>query len=237
MKQLFEIWRDYLGEQEEIEIPYQIYCDLDGVLVNFEKGAMDLINEDLKNPENIAELSDNLKKKYSKMVAKLEELERDLTIEVEDFSMNKEVREQRGVGSTVRNYMYPRLQNNLEFWSNLEWMPDGKQLWSHISNIKPSPIILTAPMKSDPEGGDHKGKRLWVEKNIGNVVEVIVERDKWKYAVQESGGQNILIDDTYRKIEPWGEKGGIGFLHKTAADTIASLSYLVASVLERDNKS
>ena len=217
-------------------IRYQIYCDLDGVLVDFEKGAMELINDDLRNPENIAELSDKIKKYYSKMVAKLEELERDLKIEVPDFSMDKEVREARGVGSAVRNYMYPRLQNNLEFWSGLDWMPDGKELWNYIKDFSPAPKILTAPMKNDPEGGDHKGKRLWVEKNIGNDVEVIVEREKWKYAVHESGEQNILIDDTHRKIEPWGEKGGIGLWHKNADDTITSLSYLLANISENRNK-
>ena len=63
MKHIFGIWREYLEGGSNIR--YQIYCDLDGVLVDFEKGAMELINDDLRNPENIAELSDKIKKYYS----------------------------------------------------------------------------------------------------------------------------------------------------------------------------
>lgn len=33
------------------------------------------------------------------------------------------------------------------FWANLDWMPDGKQLWNFIKDFNPT--VLTAPIKSD----------------------------------------------------------------------------------------
>ena len=226
MKLLFENWRDYLKEGVENNFPYQIYCDLDGVLVDFEKGATAAINADLQDPSLVRP---KLQKKYNKMVSKLRGLGRDLTVSPIDFSKeNKELRV-----NAVRNYMYPRLQNDLEFWSDLEWMPDGQKLWDHIKNLDPAPLILTAPMRDDPEGEDHQGKRMWVEKNLNIVPErVIVEREKWRHAIAASGEQNVLIDDTYRKVSEWRDGseeeggGGIAIHHVSAVDTIAKLDHL-----------
>ena len=47
MKLLMENWRKVLKEEQEY--PYQIYCDMDGVLVDFEKGVVDQINRELNN--------------------------------------------------------------------------------------------------------------------------------------------------------------------------------------------
>jgi len=224
MKLILERWREYASGEADVadsKYPLQVYCDLDGVLVDFEKGAAAAINADLKDPDRVPDKL-KLRKKYDKMVRKLQELGRDLEIGPEDFSKDKDTRI-----PAVRNYMYPRLQDDLDFWANLEWMPDGHELWGHISVFSPKPKILTAPMKGDPEGGDHKGKREWVRRNL-NVAEgdIIVEPEKHKYAVADSGEQNILIDDTYKKIDAWREKGGIAIHHQSTADTIAKLGQL-----------
>ena len=47
MKLLLENFRSFITEQES-GLP-QIYCDMDGVLVDFERGVVDQINKDLKN--------------------------------------------------------------------------------------------------------------------------------------------------------------------------------------------
>ena len=203
------------------QYPLQVYCDLDGVLVDFEKGATEAINLDLQDPDRVPD-NPKLQKKYDKMVRKLQELGRELEITPDDFSRDKSIRVPE-----VRNYMYPRFEDNLEFWANLDWMPDGRELWGYINAFNPPPKILTAPMRGDPEGGDHKGKRMWVQRNLNIENEnVIVEADKHKYAVADSGEQNILIDDTYKKIDAWRGAGGIAIHHQSTVDTIAKLGQL-----------
>ena len=46
---------------------------------------------------------------------------------------------------------------------------------------------------------------------------------KYKYAKTKPAVQNILIDDTKKKLDPWIEAGGIGILHTSAASTISEL--------------
>jgi hypothetical protein len=46
MKLLIENFKSFINEQED-NLP-QIYCDMDGVLVDFERGVVDQINKDLQ---------------------------------------------------------------------------------------------------------------------------------------------------------------------------------------------
>ena len=205
MKLIYEKWRRFINEQES-EI--QIFCDMDGVLVDFEGGIVDYINEDLRDESRVP---DNLLKTYKKLQQKLEDLGRDQEIEVSDLTRDPEKRIQ-----AVRKYMYARAQDDFEFWKNLDWTPDGKQLWSHIKDKSPQIIILTSPMRGE---GSRDGKVEWVKNNLGSQYKVILEEDKWKY----SGDNKLLIDDFLTNIEPWAEKGGIVVHHQNASDSIAEL--------------
>jgi GH24 family phage-related lysozyme (muramidase) len=49
MKLLLENWREYVKEQEGQE--YQIYCDMDGVLVDFVAGTVEHITKQLQAGE------------------------------------------------------------------------------------------------------------------------------------------------------------------------------------------
>ena len=145
------------------------------------------------------------------MQNKLEELGRDQEIEILDLSRDPEKRIQ-----AVRKYMYARAEDDLEFWSNLEWTPDGKQLWNHIKDMSPQVIILTSPMRKE---GSRNGKLEWVNNNLGSQYQVILETEKWKY----SGPNKLLIDDFLTNIEPWAQNGGLVIHHQNASDSIAEL--------------
>jgi 5'(3')-deoxyribonucleotidase len=107
-----------------------------------------------------------------------------------------------------------------KFWSEMEWMPDGKQLWKAVEIYKPT--ILTAP-------SNHKdsitGKKEWLDKNLPEVP-YLIDQDKAAHA----GKNKILIDDREKNIKKWEEAGGIGILHKDAKTTIDKLNRALGSI-------
>ncbi len=151
----------------------QIYCDMDGVLTDFNKAFKDLGHGPIEQFE----------KRYG----------------------------------TVSTWKVINKQG-LSFWTEMEWMPDGKTLWKHIK--KYNPTILTAPADSKV---CKVGKLQWVKHKLGLNIPVILERDKYKYANADS----ILIDDTAKKYKPWREHGGIAIAHINAKTTIQQLERIL----------
>jgi hypothetical protein len=195
MKLLLEQWRGYLTEQED-GLP-QIYCDMDGVLVDFEQGITDQINKDLKAIRSMKDTKNLLKIRKA-----LEAAGRDEII----------VSDLRGKGATskpVQRYMYGRVGNDATFWADLLWMPGGKELWAFIAPYKPH--ILTSPMKK----GSEYGKTMWIHEHLGLSKEqkVYMSDKKYNWAVNEDGSSNILIDDWSNNIDPWDGHGGIAIQH------------------------
>jgi len=191
--------------------PYQIYCDMDGVLVDFESGAIKAMNKELQsgNP------------KFPKHAAKaIEALGRNY-VTLEDI--------QKYAPSQVREasaYMYILLEDDEDFWADLDWMAGGEELWAYISQFGPE--ILTSPMNEGGKTGSLAGKLRWIKKNLNFSDEelekrVNFEHEKWKYAMTQDGKPNILIDDFESKIKPFLEADGIGILHKSAQRTIKIL--------------
>ena len=161
-----------LGQLNEKVMDYKIYCDMDGVLVDFESGYEKLTGIDLKGEYRPG---------------------------VEDFW--KPI-EQAGVG----------------YWAGLEWMPDGKQLWSYLKPL--NPVLLSAPSKSQ---SSRIGKHVWVKHKIpGTKLILRYASQKQELATPES----ILIDDRQVNIDQWEAAGGIGILHTSADNTISQLKEL-----------
>jgi len=151
MKLLLENWRRFLKEEEQ---EYEIYCDMDGVLVDFELGTVGYITSDLKSGK-AAKLAEEIGRDY---------------IDKDDIKSNK----------AVRNYMYKKLQHNADFWESLPWLPNGQKLWATIAPHDPN--ILTTPMGYGSEIGKQawidnnlnplpkkvfmsRDKYLWANKN------------------------------------------------------------------------
>jgi phosphoglycolate phosphatase-like HAD superfamily hydrolase len=107
-----------------------------------------------------------------------------------------------------------------QWWANLDWMPDGQELWRYIKKYKPN--ILSSPSQ-DPSS--KVGKEAWLKMNLQNSY-------KKAYFYNRSNKQlfsdknRILIDDLPKTIDEWNAKGGIGILHTSATNTIKELKKL-----------
>lgn len=106
------------------------------------------------------------------------------------------------------------------FWATLDWMPDGKTLWSYIKKYKPH--ILSSPSRSQ---SSRVGKEAWVRINLPNSINKLLlypRHEKQLFSAEN----HILIDDLEKTIIEWREKGGIGIHHTSALNTISQLKKL-----------
>ena len=166
--------------REDEHPKYIIFCDLDGVLVDFDKGYKQLTGK----PTHHA-----------------------------DVQVKKEF------WNIFNNAISSTNTSEFKYWSELEWMPDGQQLWNYIK--KYTPYILTAPTFT-PESKE--GKRVWVTKHLDNVRKLYFKPASSK--AEYSRKNRILIDDRAATIDDWNARGGIGILHVNATDTIQQLKQL-----------
>jgi 5'(3')-deoxyribonucleotidase len=208
MKILFEKWQDFVFLKEEKGI-YQIYCDMDGVLVDFVAGALEQINLDVKNEaltgDELEAVRAELKEKGKARISQ------------KDLHVNSP-----SASDAARAYMYKRLAGDKSWWAHLPWMSDGQRLWNFIK--KYDPLILTTPMK-DP--ASEEGKLIWVEYNLGIPrARVLFSHKKYEYAM-DGENQNILIDDFLNKnVIPYRDAGGNGIYHTSADSSIEELKKL-----------
>lgn len=207
-------WKQFIKESET-EQQYQIFCDMDGVLVDFSKGIADYLNKKidfiLRNRTKIAQENPLLYKKADNMLQELlgksiEEVMASPSIQISDLWTSGS-----GAGSSSRTatraFMYHCIANNYNFWNQLEWLSDGKTLWDFIKNF--NPIILTGPMGKRSK----EAKVDWVAKNLGSRVPVITTHNKFEYA-KYKGKQGVLIDDLRKYLDAWEAAGGIGLWKK-----------------------
>lgn len=94
---------------------------------------------------------------------------------------------------------------NIDFWTNLKWMHDGKEIFSKvvefcgINNI----YLLTTPM---PNPGSGTGKILWVEKNIPVLAKQLIITQASKSLLARS--DTLLIDDRDKNVDEFIKAGG-----------------------------
>ena len=107
-----------------------------------------------------------------------------------------------------------KIRDEDEFWLNIPLTANAKNLLGIIKQVKGDYKILSSPLANDPNSEPHK--REWIEKNLDFFppTEVIITKDKAKYATNPDGTPNILIDDYGVNIAAWESAGGIGFKHK-----------------------
>jgi len=201
MELLLENFQAFINEQEG-RLP-QIYCDMDGVLVDFEQGVVNQINKDLQMIRQMEDI-----KNLVKIQKALSSLGRDEVV-LDDM------RGKSATSKPVRDYMYGRVGNDADFWARLPWMPNGKELWDFIAPYEP--FILTSPMQK----GSEIGKAFWIDENLRPLPDkVFMSREKYNWALDENGEPSILIDDWSENTVPWAKKGGIAIQHVNANTSV-----------------
>jgi len=116
-----------------------------------------------------------------------------------------------------------------KFWSDMQWTPYGKQIWSKLKDLNVS--ILSSP------GGFNQaeeGKKEWLTKNLGSV-KFNFKLSGNKHTIlddfdipntPEERKYHILIDDHYSNLIPWDEAGGqsIKVTHNNTSAVIKNIS-------------
>ena len=211
MDEIDKKWKLFLeqddAEEEQAEpISYQIYCDMDGVLVDLKKGIEDkLVASNL--PEDII------------IKALLVLHSGDVW---EDLASDSELAGgSQAIYDTLNN---ENEEERLQFWTYLPMKSDAADLWEYI---KPhNPKILSAPWKL-PNGELDKaciqGKKNWIARHSLNPEEVTITHNKHLHAEPD----HILIDDMPRYLGPWRGAGGIAIKHTDTESPIKQLKDLL----------
>ena len=185
---------------------YQLFCDMDGVLVDLIGGVSDAIYADA--PENASEKY--IKAQHEAMEALDGKPLRSENLDKKSPLFKKE----------ARTFLYRVMMNNRHFWMNLKWLPHGKELWNYIE--KYDPIILSKPTDLQAV----IGKKKWVKDHIGLPKErVQIRYDKSPYA-QHEGKIGILIDDFESNTIKFNEGGGLTILYKDPQEALNELKSL-----------
>jgi len=196
----------------------KLYCDMDGVLVNFEGGVLEHMNLMLKPI-----FGDETHPLHQVVVGAIEELgspDQEILLEnierapdESDLPHNK----------LVRKYMKELVGDNKELWAHLEWERNGKELWDYIKDI-PGLEILSAPMKQ----GSKTGKYIWCKRELGINSRKVNLSDTKKAFGLHKGEQAVLIDDRDKYVNEFIAGGGIAIKHNpdNVDETIRQLKEL-----------
>jgi FMN phosphatase YigB (HAD superfamily) len=164
---------DLLLEESDFMPKYQIYCDMDGVLTDFEKRFVTLLQQEGPKYYSKATIAQVTRPKHFDKLEGTEEF-----------------------------WKFIDQHIGLEFWSDMEWMPNGRELWNFIQPYGPK--LLTSPSRDNTS---RLGKRLWVKENLVPAPEVLF---RFGDAKSDFANENaILIDDKPSNLVAFASKGGI----------------------------
>ena len=224
MKPILENWRKFLNE--EVQDKYQIFLDMDGVLVDMTQGVVDTINTNLHKVHNGVSTDHNdpgsvhpgskSKSQALRRLVKEMEAEGRTEITAKEFDHMTDLKDAddegfSGANKQIERYFLTAASRNSDWWKNLPMLPHAQALVdlaneaSHDGKV----MILSAPI----DDASVSGKQAWVENNLSGVEmgNVIVVPDKGGYLENLNLPDNIipiLIDDRKKYQQQFGGAGG-----------------------------
>jgi len=192
--------------EEEIKNPieqYQIFCDLDGVLVDLVGGVHNAIHNDPPIDVSAGHL-------------KAQQLARE-ALNGEPLKQEHINKYDEGFLKPVRNFMMRVMREDRRFWMSLPWTRDGRLLWDYIKQY--NPIVLSIPTDLQ----SLIGKKKWVKDNLGLSGKRVEIRYKKAPFAQYNGKTGLLIDDWVKNINSFEAAGGQTVHFTNAQQAIAAL--------------
>lgn len=195
----------------------RIFLDLDGVLVNFEKGYIERVNE--IEPDWF----DKIGYKGGPFFKEMEKL---IKAYYEKMSVNEKELSKAKFRASAKFWSF--INGDAKWWLDLEWMPGGRELFDYCLTLRKENIISELNVLSSPSISDREtvinAKKDWLKKHgiFSSFDQVIIDSDKSAYC---KGSGDILIDDTLKKINSWNDKGGYAIHHTELQNTIEKLNY------------
>lgn len=170
---------------------FRLYCDMDGVLCNFDQRFMDMLKD----------------KNYGGKHYREEELN--------GISSPSDFESKMG-----KNEFWRFIDGicGKKFWSEMDWTPGGQQLWHAISKYSPS--LLTAPSQNliSRIGKRSWAKQHLSPAPTGIVFKYSAFKQEQAQEDVANGLEPILIDDRRDIIDRWQAAGGIGIHHPKSGD-------------------
>jgi len=223
MKLLIENWRKYLNE--EVQDKYQIFLDMDGVLVDMTEGVVDSVNTNLHKVRNGVSTDHNdpgsvhsgSKSKSEALRRLVKEMEKEGRKEItaEEFDRLTDLKDAgeslEGANKQLQRYFYALTSRNQGWWENLPALPHAQALVDLANKASKGgkAIILSAPIDDDSIRGKHK----WIENNLQDIEldNIFVVPDKGTFLKVLKIPDNIipvLVDDRVKYQEQFKEAGG-----------------------------
>lgn len=118
-----------------------------------------------------------------------------------------------------------KLEKVPRLFRNLALCADALELWHGLEGRGERSILTAAPMPTGFLVTAPEDKLAWIRERISSSVKVEVAESGLAKAAWASPDA-ILIDDLQRNIDVWRAAGGIGILHTSASNTLATLDLL-----------
>lgn len=178
-------------EEQNPTKKFKLYCDMDGVLCDFDQRFMDMLKD----------------KGYGGKHYRSEELEGITAPSEFEAKFGKE-----------EFWKFIDEICGVKFWSEMEWTPGGQQLWNAISTFKPT--LLTAPSRNmiSRIGKRSWAKSHLSPSPEGIIFKYSMYKQEQAVSDISSGLEPILIDDRRDIIDRWQDVGGIGIHHPKNGD-------------------
>jgi hypothetical protein len=185
--------------EENQAFPYDIYCDMDGVLVDLFDNGVYTETKDSKLRESL-EKTIKLRWRWSK-----------------DHE-NPEIQ-------AALVWIRQLLGDNRSFWANLSPLPGLFRFWTYLDSLGGAKVLSHPWDEASAEGKKDWIKRYLspTPKNEDILLPLNGKKEIW---ATNNGRPCILIDDFPLYTKKWEENGGIAILHTSVHDTIDQLENL-----------
>ena len=110
-----------------------------------------------------------------------------------------------------------------DFFNTLPKFPTTNTLIDLAKSYTGEYHINSSPLRNDHDNSG-KWKKVWIKRELNpQPKSIILTGTKEKYAVNNDGSPNILIDDRGANIQAWANAGGIGIKYQADENTIAEV--------------